>query len=183
MGILMTWLGRPCAVRTLRAARDLLETAAPLKTDCGRLCEKACCQSDESGENGMQLFPYEEVLYQRTSEDFPFRLIPDNSVRKGGVRLVCEGRCLRELRPLACRLFPLRLRVFFDELGAHAAADPEIDPRAWALCPLAEQERLNALDPSFLSAVNEAGALLVKNLFHLEFLVREQAMLDEARRL
>jgi len=183
MGIFMTWLGRPGAMKTLRDARNMLKTATPLKADCGRLCERACCQSDGTGENGMLLFPYEEFFYQRTVEDFPYRLKPDSSVRMDGVRLVCEGHCPREYRPLACRLFPLRLRVLFDELGTCPAASPEIDPRVWALCPLAEQGRLNALDPSFVTAVDSAGALLVKNLYHLEFLVREQTMLDEARRL
>jgi len=183
MSAFMTWLGRPGAMKTLHNARSMFTTAAPLKVDCGRLCDKACCQSDGTGENGMLLFPYEELFYQRTIEGFPYRLMPDDSVRMGGVRLVCEGYCSREHRPLACRLFPLRLRVLFDQLGARPAASPEIDPRAWALCPLAEQGRLNALDPSFVTAVNAAGTLLVKNLYHLEFLVREQAMLDEARRL
>ena len=183
MGILIAWLGRPGAMKILRAARDLLETAAPLKVNCGRLCERACCQSDATGENGMLLFPYEEFLYQRIIEGFPYRLVPDESVRSGGVRLVCEGHCLRERRPLACRLFPLRLRVLFDEPEAHPTANPEIDPRAWALCPLVEQRRLSVLNPAFVTAVKAAGTLLVKNLYHLEFLVREQAVLDEARRL
>ena len=28
------------------AARELLESLTPLKTDCGRLCQGACCQGD-----------------------------------------------------------------------------------------------------------------------------------------
>ena len=183
VGIFMYWMGKPGAMKALRAARELLETATPLKTDCGRLCDKSCCQSDETGENGMVLFPYEERFYRKAMEDFPLRLIPDGSVVKGGVRLVCEGHCPRERRPLACRLFPLRLRVSFGESGTCPTAIPEIDPRSRVLCPLAEQARLNAMDPAFIAAANAAGVLLVKNIFHLEFLVREQALLDNDLRL
>ena len=51
------------AYDTVRAARNLLETLTPLKTDCGRLCQGACCQGDE--QTGMLLFPGEEAFYER----------------------------------------------------------------------------------------------------------------------
>ena len=43
------------------AARELLSTLTPLKTDCGALCSHACCAGDET--TGMLLFPGEETLY------------------------------------------------------------------------------------------------------------------------
>ena len=35
-------------IHAVRAARELLESLTPLKTDCGRLCEGACCKGDET---------------------------------------------------------------------------------------------------------------------------------------
>jgi len=49
------------AITAVCAARKLLETLTPLKTDCGRLCAGACRQGDEK--TGMLLFPGEEALY------------------------------------------------------------------------------------------------------------------------
>ena len=50
------------AIQAVLAARELLENLTPLKTDCGRLCQAACCQGDEN--TGMLLFPEEETLYE-----------------------------------------------------------------------------------------------------------------------
>ena len=44
-------------------AHALLDALTPLKTDCGRLCDGACCQGDET--TGMLLFPGEDALYER----------------------------------------------------------------------------------------------------------------------
>ena len=103
MAVVMNMLLKPGALRTLEEARAILENVTPLKKNCGRLCDAACCQSDESGENGMLLFPYEECFYEKPIEGFPFHLAEDDTLFKGGKRLVCEGVCPREHRPLACR--------------------------------------------------------------------------------
>lgn len=183
MGLLLPLLARPAALRALDSARKLLATPTPLVSDCGKRCNHACCQSDETGENGMLLFPFEEHFYRKPIPGFPFRLLPDDSVLKGGRRLVCEGHCPREHRPLSCRLFPLRLRITFDGPDDRPHANAEIDPRSWAICPLPERGGLPAFAPSFVEAVEQAGALLVHNLWLLEFLVVEQEKLDESRRL
>ncbi|MEG1472022.1 MAG: hypothetical protein RSD76_06230, partial [Clostridia bacterium] len=70
MPILMPFLSRPAAVKVLSAARELLADVTPLKTNCGKLCGGACCQADESGENGMLLFPFEETFYEKPIEGF-----------------------------------------------------------------------------------------------------------------
>ena len=174
-------LGSQDALCALLQARVLLETETPLKKDCGKLCAGACCRTDEGEENGMWLFPHEETLYQDPIEGFPFRLEKDETVWPGGCRLICEGSCLRAHRPLACRLFPLRLRPA--ACGTGISVEPEIDPRAWALCPLPEQcgGRLNALQGSFVQSVRTAGDLLVRNADLLVFLNAEQQWLDETR--
>lgn len=158
-------------------ARELLRDLTPLKMNCGRLCGGACCQDDETGENGMLLFPGEEALYAKPIEGFPFRLADDDTLFPGGKRLICEGRCPREHRPLACRLFPLRVRM--EEGRARA----EIDPRAWCVCPLPEQGGLRAMSVAFIEAVERAGDLLLADPAQRAALESEQRLLDEMRRL
>ena len=133
-------------------ARDLLSGLTPLKTDCGRLCGGACCQGDEA--TGMLLFPGEEALYAHCAFA---RVLPAGfSLGGQGVSLlVCQGRCERENRPLACRLFTLFLR--FREDGSTRVV---MDRRARALCPLTGYG-LSALDSAFLDAARTAYDLLL----------------------
>ena len=170
------------AVQALEEARALLQNLTPLKINCGRLCGGACCQPspDDDGENGMLLFPCEERFYQEPIEGMPFHLVDDDTLFEGGKRFVCEGSCVREHRPLACRIFPLRMRVE-EEKEIHAEA--EIDPRAWCVCPLLEQGGLRAMSQDFVKAVEAAGNALCKNESMLEALRNEQRLLDEMRRL
>ena len=160
-------------ISLLSEAREKLSALTPLKTNCGKLCGGACCEPDESGENGMLLFPYEEELYREPIEGFPFHLIDDDTLFKGGKRFVCEGRCSREHRPLACRLFPLRIRLESDETGDETKARAELDPRAWAVCPLLEQGGMRAMSQEFIQAVENAGDALAKNVYMLEALHNE----------
>lgn len=161
----------------------MLEAVTPLKSNCGRICGAACCQPDESGENGMLLFPYEDELYKKPVEGFPFHLADDDTLFKGGKRLVCEGECPREHRPLACRMFPLRVHLQADDAGEHVHAVAELDPRAWCVCPLLEQGGLRAMSLAFIEAVQAAGERLARNTTMLEALYNEQRLLDEMRRL
>lgn len=181
MAVVMNLIGRRGAVKALREARALLENVTPLKSNCGRLCGGACCEADESGENGMLLFPFEDTFYNAPIEGFPFHLVPDDTLFEGGRRLVCEGLCPRGHRPLACRLFPLRLRLETDDEQTHAV--PELDPRAWCVCPLLEQGGLRAMSGAFIEAVGQAGEILVQNVYMLEALSNEQRLIDEMRRL
>jgi len=182
-GRLMEMLAAPFALKKLEAARAMLGDVTPLTRDCGRLCGAACCQPDETGDNGMLLMPFEERLYVKPIEGFPFRLVEDDRLFKGGKRLVCQGVCPREHRPLACRVFPLRMKVVTggEDGGAHVEA--EIDPRAWAVCPLPEEGGLRAVRAEFIRQVEAAGNLLCTNVYMLEALLNEQRMIDELRRL
>lgn len=134
------------------SARALLSGLTPLKADCGRLCGGACCQGDEA--TGMLLFPGEEALYAHCAFA---RVLPAGfSLGGQGVSLlVCQGRCERENRPLACRLFPLFL--CFREDGSTRVV---MDRRARALCPLTGYG-LSALDSAFLDAARTAYDLLL----------------------
>ena len=183
MSFFLNLFSKPAALKALREARALLEDKTPLHTNCGKLCGAACCQEDETGENGMLLFPFEEALYAKPIEGFAFHLVGDDTLYKGGKRLVCGGDCPRDARPLACRLFPLRLHVSVDASGEHTVVEPELDPRAWCVCPLCEQGGLRAMSADFVGAARQAGEALVKNVFMLEALLDEQKMLDETRTL
>ena len=183
MGLIMKWLAAPGCLRTLTAARALLENETPLKADCGRLCGHACCQPDETGDNGMLLYPFEERFYQKPIPGFAFTLHPDDRLVKGGWRLVCQGTCPRAHRPLACRIFPLRMRLDANEAQGTASVTAELEPRAWALCPLPEQGGLRAMNATFIGAVEAAGTLLSRNTTLLEAMLAEQATVDELRRL
>lgn len=140
-----------CAVR---AARALLASVTPLKTDCGRLCGGACCQGDE--ETGMLLFPGEEALYAGCTFG---RVLPaDFSLGGHAASLfVCRGSCPRESRPLACRLFPL-----FLTFSGGGVSRIRLDTRARFLCPLCDYG-LQALDPAFVSAARRAYDVLLEN--------------------
>lgn len=135
-------------------ARALLETLTPLKTDCGKLCQGACCQGDE--ETGMLLFPGEEAFYEGCAFA---RIIPAGFAFGGGdVQLfVCNGTCERGNRPLACRLFPLFLK--FKEDGTTKL---RMDVRAKTVCPLTDYG-IRALDPEFKQAARRAYDLLLED--------------------
>ncbi len=156
--------------KALEAARRLLENVTPLRGDCGRVCGAACCASLEGEETGMLLFPGEEVFCR----DFPGGTI--RRTEAGDALLICSGTCDRTKRPLACRMFPL-LPVIREE-GIRA----ETDLRARAVCPLSRRGRA-ALDPAFLSAVEEAGRILAEDEEQRAFLERLGEEQEELRRL
>lgn len=142
------------ALSAVCSARSLLASLTPLKTDCGRLCAGACCQGDET--TGMLLFPGEAQLYASCAFA---RLVPADYALGGerALLLVCQGHCPRAERPLACRLFPLFLRL-------RPGKPPRVvlDPRARALCPLTGYG-LEALDPAFVSAARAAYDALLED--------------------
>lgn len=133
------------------SARDLLADVTPLKRDCGRLCDCACCKGDE--QTGMLLFPGEDALFAGCAFG---RVIPANFDLAGhpAQLFVCGGSCDRDARPLACRLFPLFLRF------GKAKTKIVTDPRAAAVCPLTDYG-LEALDPAFTDAARRAYDLLL----------------------
>lgn len=149
------------------AARELLNHLTPLKTDCGRLCQGACCQGDEA--TGMLLFPGEEALY----ENCAFARVVPTGFSLGGTPaqlLVCDGRCDRKNRPLACRLFPLFLKFREDQTPVL-----RMDARARAVCPLTDYG-MKALDPEFRQAARRAYDLLLED----EVCAKYLKALDEA---
>ena len=142
---------------------QLFEGVTPLKTDCGALCEKACCKGEDTV--GMLLFPGEETS------------LP--AVEAGGRRFVlCGGTCQRENRPLSCRIFP-----FFPAADAKGRITAVIDPRGLSVCPLVRQAEHVRFDPRFARRVKTAGKLLAKDPACLAFLREVTEEIREAAQM
>jgi hypothetical protein len=129
--------------KQMEEARNLLQNLTPLVTDCGAICQAACCRPDEDGQGGVTLFPGEEALYADA----------DWARVERGV-LTCEGRCPRDMRPLGCRIFPLTPHREKD-----GTLHVRVDRRAFAMCPLAPHG-VRALNPAFVRAVQDALCLV-----------------------
>ncbi len=123
----------------------------PLKADCGKLCSQACCKGDEN--TGMRLFPFEE-------SELPVKIL-DNGVRL----VVCDGKCDRTKRPLACRIFP-----FFPTVDERGKVFVEPDFRGARLCPLISHSDEIIFDKRFFNALKKVGKILAKDEACLEFL-------------
>lgn len=135
-------------------ARALLDTLTPLTTDCGRLCGGACCKGDAG--TGMLLFPGEDALYAGCAFG---RVIPADFALGGhpAMLFICEGRCPRAQRPLACRLFPLFLA--FTKGGGTRV---RMDTRAASVCPLYGYGTAG-LSEAFVAAAREAYDALLED--------------------
>lgn len=144
-------------LEAVKKARAMMENVTPLKRDCGRYCGAACCDVDEDGQGGMLLFPGEEEMYTELPEGFT--LMQDDAVYPDALLLSCEGYCEREMRPLSCMLFPL----------LPTRAEPMMDRRGWAVCPLMESG-VNGLQKEFVEAVRQAGDILYSCRETAEFL-------------
>lgn len=140
-------------------AFKILGDKTPLTTDCGALCDGACCKGGEN--DGMRLFPCEETTL---------------SVHKN--LCVCNGTCYRNLRPLACRIFP-----FFPTVDKHGNIKVKIDTRALRLCPLVENCDKIRFDKDFIKAVRRVGRLLQKHPETLRFLQETTAEIETYAKL
>lgn len=128
-----------------------LQRLTPIPADCGKLCDKRCCKGNEG--DGMILFPGEDE--DRLPPSFS---ISDSDIYGYPVRFAaCIGKCKREERPLACRIFPFA--PYLDEEGALSII---ADPRAKFMCPLLAEEALPLIDPHFLGTLEIVFADLLQ---------------------
>lgn len=92
---------------------ELTAQVTPLPDDCGLLCGSICCRQNGEDTLGVYLFPGEEVMFSgrekwlaweiqdRDEQSFPASWPQEIYFVR------CLDFCARELRPLACRFFPL----------------------------------------------------------------------------
>jgi hypothetical protein len=140
---------------------QIINKATPLKFDCGKLCGQACCKNlpcdEEAGEDsGMYLFPGEEKLLESAPfldiTPVLFEFSPEIPI----FLATCKGQCDRDLRPLACRIFPLSPYLTPKDILVI-----RIDPRAIPICPLAKDSDRNNLHSDFVNAVRKASQLII----------------------
>lgn len=124
---------------------DAIGPFTPLTYDCGALCGGACCKGGD--DMGMYLFPHEEEALDLSA----YRVVESEM----GKMVVCNGKCDRENRPLACRIFP-----FFPILREDGRIEVLPDPGANRLCPMLQNIDVIRFDKAFLRSVRRAGRLL-----------------------
>lgn len=155
--------------------KEILERAyaaigdlTPMLTDCGAMCEAACCEADEDGQGGVYLFPGEqELLGDRewgTVEQDDFAPM-----------LVCEDWCDRERRPFACRIFPLT-----PVRNSEGKWTVRMDARARAMCPLV-RSGVRGLNPEFARGVVKALRIIAKDPEGEAFLEKWVALEEQYR--
>ena len=149
-------------------AYEILANLTPLKSDCGRLCNAACCKGDD--DTGMLLFPQEAELYNEAS-DFVIKKQNELDI------IICNGHCKRAQRPLSCRIFPLA--IVYDGTRVKVIADHRSIP----VCPLYRQALNDRLDPSFKRAVKEVALLLSQSESMKAFLGKINEQCDQAKEL
>jgi hypothetical protein len=129
---------------------EIIGSHTPLKTDCGELCGGICCKGDKAG---MLLFPGEENIFAGV----PGFVIEDMEyMGVSGVKLlICDGKCKRDIRPLACRIFPC-----IPHIGGDGGITAAADIRGRRMCPVWD---LKQVEKSFIKAVRQAFLLLAKD--------------------
>ena len=131
------------------------DNTTPLTVDCGKLCNGACCVSDDEEETGMYLFPGEEALFLNNPD---FKVV-DSEFEYGGKLakiVICKGKCERALRPLSCRIFPLIPYIKNDGF------EIIFDSRAKSLCPLCDLPDFSQLDKEFILKIKKVTRLFMK---------------------
>ena len=142
-----------------------LGTLTPIPADCGELCSRRCCSGD--AEAGMILFPGEEGLLARAD----FLTMQKRSMAGMQVGFaICSGECVRALRPLSCRCYPLA--PYYDGKLLRVIADP----RARNSCPLLDAEEM--ISPAFRAAAEEAFSILLRSSSIARMLRAYAQMLD-----
>lgn len=157
----------------------LFDRSTPIKADCGKLCGSVCCRGDDCG---MYLFPGEERVFKLLRPDWAKIEKSDfcyefNEKTKHVPILLCNGRCDRYQRPLACRIFPLTPYI-----NKAQKAEIIIDARAKAICPLAKTLNIDDFDKKFVKNVQRAFSLLMKNKEIAEYLKAYSAYIDEYKK-
>lgn len=137
----------------------LFDNITPTASDCGQLCNKACCMGDDGG---MYLFPGEDAVYKLLNPDWI--RIEDSDFeytfngKKKNVKIAfCKGECDRYQRPLACRIFPLTPYIKNGNLEIIT------DPRSRSICPLGNYFKLEDYDRNFVKNVKSTFIMLSKN--------------------
>lgn len=149
-----------------------LNGRTPLKNDCGKLCNNACCVDTDGETLGMYLFPGEEVMFDGKS-NFTYEESELTYCGKKAKILYCKPYCNRQERPLACRIFPL-----FPYITISGDLKIIVDPRGRSMCPLYKGE-VTDLNSGFVRGVRHIGEILMEDEETYEFLFELSRLIDE----
>lgn len=158
-------------------AYRILEQVTPLESDCGLLCNKACCDGGDE-DLGMYLFPGEELALSDSSY---FRIEPTDILLGDGSYVLlanCDGKCDRRIRPLSCRIFPLTPYLTYQQ-----TLTLDLDIRSAGICPLVSGKKTPPLSPDFVRCVRKVIRLLSKDPEILSFIEKLSRILDEYAQL
>ncbi|MBE6622883.1 MAG: hypothetical protein E7621_01635 [Ruminococcaceae bacterium] len=160
-------------------AYDLLCDVTPKKNDCGLLCGGACCKENSShgedgGQCGMLILPGEKELLEGAEE---FSFVESHE----GDMLVCSGRCLRELRPFACRIFPFYPKI--NEVSGKIYIKILPDPRASGICPIFNDPRRRKTHITFLRNAKKAVRILINDADIRKELISQSDMITDIEAL
>ena len=171
-------------VEIWRECHAMLDAITPLSSDCGTLCGARCCKGGPQDGMLLfpeEALLFEELI--TTVAAFPgspsemaepihgkaetgvseaetgdWRLEESQIVLPGTSGplklLVCNGRCSRNFRPMACRMFPL-----LPWMDRHGRIRVRPDLRAYALCPLLSDPASPPISATFAEAVRSAFEL------------------------
>lgn len=145
----------------IRRAYAAIGEKTPMTTDCGALCNAACCFTDSDGQGGVNLLPGEEAQLQ----DIDWGKI-DRDPHMDAPMLMCTDMCDRDIRPFLCRIFPL-----CPVIGKSGKWTVRMDARARAVCPLT-RGGLNGLDPEFVRGCVKAVRIIAEDPAGEEFLTK-----------
>ena len=161
------------------AAYDELSEVTPKKYDCGLLCSAACCAENHShgdeDDCGMLLLPGEKELL---SGEAGFEFIDRDD---GSTLLVCEGKCLRDLRPFACRIFPFYPKI--EKTGRRLTVQILPDPRSHNICPIMSDFRKRKTNILFLRAAKKATRILMQDEDIKKELMSQSEMIADIEKL
>lgn len=154
----------------------MFDEVTPVRADCGKLCDKACCQGEDTG---MYLFPGEKAVFDLLKPEWAMLEKTDFKYEYDGKKysvplIMCGGECDRYQRPLACRIFPLT--PYIDKDGK---LDIIVDPRGKSICPMAKAMYVTDFDRRFVKNIRRAFTLLIKNKRIRAFMEEYSRYLDE----
>ncbi len=155
--------------KLLEQAYSLTDNVTPRRFDCGKLCGAVCCEnlSHSTHSSGMLLLPYEkEFLESRSAKEFSFEHTEDGDI------LICNGKCNRNNRPFACRIFPYY--ACFKNNGILLKKDL----RAAGVCPLLTNRSSRRPSIYFIRGMKKAVKLLASDSVYYKDFIKTSDFID-----
>lgn len=169
---------------TFKEIYDELNRVELLDYDCGKLCGAACCVKGGSyseEDMGIYLLPGEEELLMdqdwldiRVSDAFEHDLPASWKGKVYFARCKTPPVCLRDMRPMQCRTFPLAPHIGSDGELTLVYNDLELPYE----CPLIEEE--TPLEDDFVDALLDSWERLIEDPLIYDLVKMDSEAREEA---